>query len=149
VIDAIQNAKNTEAIEPLIKSTSSSELPLHEDSSRVYLVAKEIARWKPIIAESKIEDSSFQLYLSKKIVETNTKANVNPSIGTIGVNSGANKENIIADKELRIIIKLLFDDWFTTILPINAAKAAITGSIIHHHVVEPAGSEFRRKLRML
>ena len=129
MIDAIQNAKKTEAIEPLVKSTNSSGLPLHEDSSRVYLVAKEIARWKPSTTESKIDDSSFQLFLSKKIVETKTKANVNPSIGTIGVNSGAIKENMIADNELRIIIKLLFDDWSTTILPINAAKAAITGRI--------------------
>ena len=110
VIEAIQNAKKTEAIEPLIKSTNSSGLPAHEDLSRLYLVAKEIARWKPIIIESKIEDSSFQLFLYKKTVETKTKANVNASIGTIGVNSGAMKENKIADKELRIMMEFLFDD---------------------------------------
>ena len=129
VIEAIQNAKNTEAIEPLIKSISSSGLPLHEESSRVYLVAKEIARWKPIIIDNKIEDSSFQLFLFKKRVKTNTKAKVKPSIGISGVNSGTNIDKIIATKELRTICELLFNDMSTKILPISAAKAAITGRI--------------------
>ena len=129
MIEAIQNAKNTEAIEARITSISSSGLLLHEESSKVYRVAKEIARWKPITIDSKIEDSSFQLFLYRKRVNTNTKAKVKLSIGVIGVNSGAKIDKIIAAKELRIIWESLFENWSTTILPINAAKAAITGRI--------------------
>ena len=175
-------------------------LPPHEESSSVYLTAKEIAKWIPIIAESNIEDSSFQLFLAINNVKTNTKVKVKPSNGVTGVNSGAIIARTIAENELRMMNELFSLYWSTIILPISAAKAAIIGRIrisaypsvsippfatesapknstirvastagtgskfifenppivaslssfiIHHHVVEPAGSEFRRKLRML
>jgi hypothetical protein len=131
-IDAAHDAKKIEPIELRTTSINSSGLPAHEVSSREYLVAVEIAKWKPITTESNIVNSSFLPEINKRSEDTAINAKVNPSNGSRIENSIKIYEINIINMEIREFLDLVADadspNVFKTI-PRNAAKAAITGKI--------------------